>query len=369
MRLRSCIDRVRRSLGSLAALGAWLCSSCAPGGFRDETKIAEVRIMASQADKPYAKPGDTVKVTVLAYDGRKSQPEPMEIYWLAFKNVPPYVCKDPPSDAYYACFQQLAGAGGRAPDAGAGPRDAGAGAGAGGGGLPAFPPGTTLPLVTGDTMQFTVPADAVTAHPIVPGTPVPYGLTIVFNIACAGHIQTLPLDPTSDNPVKVPFGCFDSNGNQLTPDDYVIGFTRVYAYDTLTNANPVIDHIDVEGQTVDMTQGFTTPHCTANLRNGCPKVHIGPVVPPSSWELNPEVTDVNGNPVHEEIWADFYSTFGQLSSSARLLYDARTGSIGGPDVTNNEFLPPNDPGDGFIWIVVHDNRGGTDWRQVPVHVN
>jgi hypothetical protein len=354
---------------SLAALGAWLCSSCAPGGFRDETNIAGVRIMASSADKPYAKPGDTVTLSVLAYDGRTNKPEPMQIYWLAVPGLPPYVCKDPPNDAYYACFAQLAGAGGRAPDAGAGPRaDGGAGAGA----PPHLmlpPPGTKLPLVTGTSLQFTMPGDAVTAHPIVPGTPIPYGLTILFNIACAGHIETLPLDPTSDNPVVVPFGCFDQNGNQLTPDDYVIGITRVYAYDTLTNANPVIDHVDVEGQPVDLTQGFTTGHCTASRRNGCPKVHIGPVVPPSSWELNPESHDVNGNVEHEEIWADFYDTFGQVSSSARLLYDARTGSIGGPDVTDNDFLPPNDPGDGFIWIVVHDSRGGASWVQVPVHVN
>jgi hypothetical protein len=349
-------------------LGAWLSSSCAPGGFRDETTISSVRIMASAADKPYARPGDTVTVSVLAFDGRPNKPEPMQIYWLAVAGFPPFVCTNPPNDAYYACFQALAGAGGGA-DAGAGAgADAGAGAGAGGL-LALFPPGKALPLVTGPSLQFTMRADAVTTHPVVSGAPVPYGLAIIFNIACAGHIERLPLDPTSDNPVQVPLGCFDKNGNQLSPDDYVIGFTRVYAYDTLTNANPVIDHVDVEGQPVDLNQGFTTPRCAASRRSDCPKVKIGPVVPASSWEPNPEAHDVNGNALHEEIWADFYVTFGQVSSSARLLFDAKTGSVGGPDVTNNEFLPPADPGDGFIWIVVHDSRGGASWAQVPVHVN
>jgi hypothetical protein len=352
------------------ALGAWLSSSCAPGGFRDETTISGVRIMASAADKPYAKPGDTVTVNVLAYDGRANKPEPMKVYWLAEQGCPPFVCTDPPNDAYYACFQQLLAAG--TADAGSGSAgDAGGGAGPGGSCRLALPPpGIELnKLVTGSSFQFTMPADAVTKHPVVPGTPVPYGLAIIFNIACAGHIELLPIDRTSDNPVQVPLGCFDKDHNQLSPDDYVIGFTRVYAYDTLTNANPVIDHVDVEGQPVDLTQGFTTARCTASRRDNCPKVRIGPVVPASSWELNPEARDVNGNIVHEEIWADFYVTFGQVTSAARLLYDARTGSVGGPDVTNNEFLAPADPGDGFIWIVVHDSRGGATWAQVPVHVN
>jgi hypothetical protein len=342
----------------VSAAGSWLCSSCAPGGFRDETNIAEVRILASAADPPYAKPGQTVTVSVLAYDGRPNKPEPMEIYWV------PVVCKDPPNDAYYGCFQQFA-AELAAASAGA---DAGADGGRGAG-LTGPMPGKTLPLPTGPSFQFRMPDDAVTAHPAVPGTPVPYGLAFLFNIACAGHIQPLPLDPSSDNPVQVPLGCFDANGNQLTPDDYVIGYTRVYAFTSVTNANPVIDHVDVEGHPVDLTKGFTTDHCTASLRANCPKVHIGPVVPASSWELTPESRDVNGNVLHEEIWADFYATFGQVASAARLLYDARTGSLGGPDATDNDFLPPTDPGDGFLWVVVHDNRGGASWAQVPVHVN
>jgi hypothetical protein len=210
-----------------------------------------------------------------------------------------------------------------------------------------------------------MPSDAVTRHTTVAGTRVPYGLGISFNIACAGHIEALPIDPSSDNPVQIPLACFDTNGNQLSPDNYVIGYVRVYAFDTVTNANPVIDHVDVNGQTVDLTQGFTVAHCSGS----CPKVKIGPVVPPSSQEPNPEATDTHGNVLKEEIWADFYATFGSLGSSGRLLFDPRTGSVGGPEKTDNEFTPPSTPGDGSIFIVVHDDRGGASWAVVPVHVN
>jgi hypothetical protein len=93
-------------------LFAWAALSCAPSGFQDEAFINSVRILASAADKPYAKPGDTVNLSVLAFDGRPIKPEPMKIFWL------PFVCKDPLNDAYYGCFGQIAsgmGGGGSGP--------------------------------------------------------------------------------------------------------------------------------------------------------------------------------------------------------------------------------------------------------------
>jgi len=156
-----------------------------------------------------------------------------------------------------------------------------------------------------------------------------------------------------------PVGCFDAQHNLLGPNDYVFGFSRVYAYDQLQNTNPVIDHVDVDGQAVDLQLGFQVRRCAPN---DCANVHIGPVVPPSSQEANPANND------KEEIWAEFFSTFGSLSDEARLLYDTTTGSVGDPSVTDDQFHPPNDPGDGTIWIVVHDDRGGANWATVPVHV-
>jgi hypothetical protein len=91
-------------------------------------------------------------------------------------------------------------------------------------------------------------------------------------------------------------------------------------------------------------------------------------VPESSWELDPGSTDVDNQPLHEEIWADFYSTFGSFDGSTGLLYDATTGSLGGPSVTDAQFEPPSAAGDGTIWIVVHDNRGGATWVTIPVQV-
>ncbi len=359
---------MRRLLPALPLLAfAWASTSCAPSGFADPTQIETVRVLASSADKPYAAPGDTVTLDVLAFDGRTTKPEPMKVYWL------PLVCENPTDDAYYACFQQFARAA-QAGDAGGAGGDAGAPA-----------PGGPFALPTGTSFSFTMPKDAVTAHPAVPGTPVPYGLAIVFNIACAGHVQLVPIDPSNQNPQAVPVGCFDAAGNQLGPDDWVLGFTRVYAYDKVRNANPVISYVDVAGKHLPVApqpgapQIYTAPACSspqgclsmpacASSKSGDCDVKLGPSVPDSSWEVNPEQTDVNGKPLHEEIWVDYYTSLGQVQDEARLLYDTTSGSVGGPDKTDNTFAAPDTAGTGDLWMVVHDNRGGTSWVTVPMQV-
>jgi hypothetical protein len=349
------------------ALGALSWSSCAPSGFQDERLIQSVRVLASSADQPYAAPGSMVKVQVLAFDGRSTKPEPMAVYWL------PFECKNPPNDAYYACFAQFAGA------ARGGGAEAGAGMPGAEGGAGGLQPGVDLTpiLATGPSFEFTMAPDVIATHQTPNGVPCPYGLEILFNMACAGHVELVPLDP--GNVQSPPVGCFDAQHNRLGPTDYVFGVTRVYAYGsctagpavgtTPTNTNPIIESIDVDGQRMTANQDGTWPpinktRCAGN----CPKIHIGPVVPVSSWEPNPAEQDANGNELHEQIWASFFSTAGSWNDGVRLLYDASSGAPGGPSTTDNQFQLPGDPIDGFIWIVVHDNRGGTAWATVPLHV-
>jgi hypothetical protein len=207
---------------------------------------------------------------------------------------------------------------------------------------------------------------------MVKGISVPYGLVIVFNVACAGHLELVPLDPNNINPQQVPIGCFDARHDQLGPDDWVFGFTRVFAYDSVTNHNPKIIKIDIPEHPVDWsaftagvayaTTTLTVTHCSGD----CKDFAIGPVVPPSSQEVQAQLG--SGTQTKEELWAEFYSTFGKFKDNARLLYDSMQGSPGDASVTDNRFTPPSDPGTGTIWIVVHDNRGGVAWVTIPVDV-
>jgi hypothetical protein len=373
----------RRALlpASVIALGAW-SSSCSPAGFASDAIVASVRIFATSADKPYAQPGDTVTLSVLAFDGRSAaqRTDPMNVSWL------PIACENPLNDAYYNCFTQPEL--GFVPEGGIPlpPSDAGA---TGDASSDAGPPvacsgldpdaGIPTPVVAG--FQFTVPATSVSSHAVVPGAGAPYGLEIRFNVACAGTVMRVPLDPNNGNPQQIPVACVGSNGQTQGPDNYVFGFTRVYTHEAdagLTNANPVVDGVDFPDAPGDAGwptcfQGSSPTYSTGVLfaplcpigTKSCPHVKLGPIVPPSSQETDPQ----NGK---ELLWVDYYSTFGGFNSSSRLLYDPAGGDVGGLTKTDTEFEPPivgpNDPHDGYIFMAVHDNRGGASWVIVPVHL-
>ncbi len=250
------MKRWRRVLYGMIALQAWALSSCSPADFVSSTVINGVRILASRASKPRAAPGDEVNVDLLAFDGRPNAKAP-KLYWL------PIGCVNPTNDAYYACFAKLAEGGGgggvllTGVDAGADSdsdadsgADSGADADAGAGLAGLLRPGVNLTknsfLIAASSASFRMPENVIIPRN---GVTPSYGLVILFNFACTNDdIELLPYDPNGGNPQQIPIGCFDSNHNQLGPDDFVFGFTRVYAYaeaDQLTEMNPVIKGVDV----------------------------------------------------------------------------------------------------------------------------
>ena len=356
MRMRTGLRVTRRSLGRLVTLGAGLAAlavgiACGTN-FEPASLVDSVRILATQADHPYATPGQTVSLQMLAYDGRVIQPEPMKVWWL------PFVCINPIDDLYYDCFAGLAADGGIAPDSGLGAPDGGAPP-------PLLKPGVDLTplLIEGTKFSLTLPANIISAHATKPNIE-PYGLAIAFNIACAGLVEAVPVDPTSDNPIQIPIGCFDKNEIKLDPSAYVIGFTRVYAYTTWTNNNPVIQQVTFDGGAVP-DSGLTVPHCTASKLQDCQAYSLDTVVPSSSDEVDPSDLGPNGMPRNEEIWVDYFTTQGALDDDARLLYDPVQGQI---TSTATKYHAPQAPGPAVLWAVVHDNRDGTSWQQIPVTV-
>jgi len=370
-------------LGLLPALaGAWL--ACGPKGFQDEALVNGVRILATRADRPYAKPGDTVTLSVLAADGRSSRPEPMVIYWFPVALAPPlslplpkasFVCEDPKNDAYYACFASLASAIG---DAGA---QADGSSGDGGNQGFAIGPGVDLSpfLPQGPTLSVPISRDIIANHPTMSGT-MPYGLALVFNMACAGHPELLPVDPSNLSFNQLPVGCFDKDHNQLDANSYVVGYATIYAYDSLTNANPVIAHILYQGNVMDggyvgdsstarakppADGGIVVPACTETDRDACATYSFDIDVPSTSWQTDLQNIGSNGQPLHEQVWVDYYWSAGDFSDDSRLIYDPTQGAVGNTSVS---LTPPASPTAATFWAVVHDNRGGVAWDTVPFRV-
>jgi hypothetical protein len=347
----------RALAGAAVVLGTCAAFSCSPADFESQTVVDTIRVFASRASEPRARPGDTVKVEMLAYDGRPTKPEPMTLSWL------PIACVNPAGDAYYACFQPDAGNGA---DAGASGMLADAGAGAvsdagnGAAGLGSLA-GADLSsiLVPGSSFSYTIPQNIIIPRN---GVSPSYGLVILFNFACGGHIELVAANLNTGNPQLIPFGCFDKNHNQLGADDFVFGFTRIYAYDQdPVEVNPSITTVDLSGGSlaVDTDSGtsapFAVPLCTSS---NCPHHPIGPVVPPSL-------------PSGTQVWADFFSTLGTFTSEARLLYDPMA-TLNIPSGTNDNYIAPSNLSgaqpQNFIWIVVHDDQGGANWVTVPLQV-
>lgn len=360
---------MRRRFASAAAGGAIaglvLLAACG-ASFEPSHKVQSIRILAAAADKPYAKPGDQVTVDLLAYDGRAEQPEPMQLSWL------PFVCVNPPGDLYYACFLALLGTDAGATRIGADssiPADAGGDAGRGisaGDIVSRLTPGTDLTpfLVKGSKFSFKIPDDIVDKHPPVQGAGEPYGLAIVFNVACAGRVVLAEIDP-SKGPQQVPVACVDKSGNPVGPNDWVFGFTRVYSYKSDTNANPVIDGLTFDGKPVDLAKGIVVERCKADKTRDCEEHKLDTKVPPSSWEESRIGVKPGDPPRHEQIWVSYYMTTGDVSDGARLLYDVNQGAV---SETETKFQSPGFPIEGTMWAVVRDNRGGTAWRQFPLKV-
>ncbi len=352
--------RLRLFFLSVVAIAA----ACRAQQFDPQSKVDSVRMFTVRADKPYANPGEAVTLDALLADGRKDKTtHPLKLYWF------PLVCLNPTDDLYYACFIPANDAGIEAgaqiiPTIDAGVGDAGLG-GDGGGGrgnpLASLPPGVDIGpfLPQGTSFGFTMPKDAIVPRQ---GSD-PYGLTVLFNIACTGHVTLAQRNPAG-GPQQVPIQCTGDDGLPLPPSEYVIGISRVYSYASRTNTNPVIEKMTLDGVDVDPTQGLTVDVCTAQKSTDCKDIKIDVRVSDSSWEVDPSEVEPNGT-LHEQIWVDYYSDLGDFDNDARLLFDAKKGRT---DDSAVKYHAPKDPGDGTVWAVVHDNRGGAQWIVVPLHV-
>ena len=236
-------------------------------------------------------------LNLLTADGRNAPTTPGTVSWI------PILCEDPIDDLYYACFGNIADGGvllaadGAAPVSTSDAGDSGDAGDDGGGTSDAGAPSTPLPLAggfsslptgvdltpylpQGSSFSFTMPDDAITRHPLVAGTH-PYGLVILFNAICAGHLEFTAATNGGGPQGGIPLGCYDANHVAQDSDNFVFGLTRVYAYTDRPNANPVISGVTMNGQMVDSAVGITVPHCTTVHDADCPKNNFFITVPES----------------------------------------------------------------------------------------
>jgi hypothetical protein len=324
------VKRRAAAIGLFALLAAYGCGS----DFSPKNEVQQIRILAAKADIPYAHVGETVNLEVLADDGRRTpNKKPMRVFWF------PAPCINPPGDQYYFCYAAIAQ-------------------------LPERQNLTSV-LVEGTKTSITIPQNALDGVVLRPGQTERYVTAYNFVVACAGHVERIPLK-SGQNLNQLPIACFDDEtGLELDAGSFVVGFTRVFVFDTRRNTIPVLDGVTFQGQPIDPAVGVKTGTCVKDKNDQCQTVKLNVNFPDSDAEIDPDNVDANGRVLRETIYVDWYTTNGRFRTDRKIVYD---GNLGRPPKTDAEFEPPNDPVKGKMWAILHDNRGGTTWFEFPLEI-
>jgi len=333
-----------RLVGGASAVGLALGLAGCGEEFDPQSKLSTLRVIAVRADNPYPHPGETVQLDMLWYDGKSpvdAQPplrpaplgEPglppagesraLRLFWLSG-------CYNPLGDLYYECFAQFADTFAAAQD---------------------DPAALAQYVGFGPSFQVKVPDDLISRRPPQEGR-TPYGLSFVFFALCAGEV--LPAEPGADG---LPFACLDSSGNRLGADDFVFGYFAFYSYDQITNTNPKVEGLLIDGAPVgEGDEPSFSPGST---------VEVKVVVDPASVEYNPLALDASGNAQQEMMWVAYYASGGELDKGSRLVNDATQGYS---DDHGVKLDLPSEAGPVKVFAVVHDSRGGVQWVTRTVRV-
>jgi hypothetical protein len=362
--------------GLLAILGAAL-AACGGTGFDKPSVIKGVRVLAVQKEPAYPHPGETVNLTMLYWDGKRSQSgrSPVQVLWVG-GGANGWSCINPKGDLYYGCFESAGTTGTEADASVPGADDAGAIADATASddagvatdaAAPDAGPQTALALADHvSTHHADIPPANVILKPIPPERGSPYGLEYVFFAACAGRIGFIP---PAASPNTLPVGCFGPAGELLGPDEFVPGYTSIYVYADRRNANPIVSSLLLDGAPIGSSAGPAAtppriPRCTSSDSIDCPAHTIKVAIDPASAEQDPSAT-IDTGPLTEQMWVAFYVTAGDLKSELRLVNDSQKGWN---EDNGTEWRAPATPGPARLWGVVHDNRGGVAWVEGEVVV-
>jgi hypothetical protein len=253
-----------------------------------------------------------------------------------------------------------------------------------------------LRIGAGDSFRYEMPTWLIEQHTPSADPDVPdYGLAQVYFAVCDGKIGlSAPwqenidlLTVMSDATMGFPLTCLDpQTGKERGPDNFMVSYSNVYAYETLINKNPVINGVKLGGTKVDRAAlciGDTcepyadacdnpsaprVPRCKEDNADACDTIKVLPVL---SEKENSEVDVVStnagrgGGDLLEQMWIRYYADRGSIRTEVKRLQDATEGWF---DEHGTEWVVPRNSGSAIIWSVAYDNRGGVDWVRLGVCV-
>jgi hypothetical protein len=200
-----------------------------------------------------------------------------------------------------------------------------------------------------------------------------------------------------------------------------VGYTAVYGYDSITNANPIvkgfrIDDVPIKPECIDdaciaeelgnggpslgdaglndsgeagsdaalhdsgaLEAAAPLPAavdpcanptsitcfdvCTEDDQKNCPQHAITLVSDASTVQADDAAQAREGGTLKEQAWINYYVDQGELENEVKLLSDATAGY---QNDYGTKIRVPKKVGPFHVWGVAHDNRGGVSWVKVEL---
>ncbi|MGC4069944.1 MAG: hypothetical protein QM784_35860 [Polyangiaceae bacterium] len=222
-----------------------------------------------------------------------------------------------------------------------------------------------------------------------------YGLTQVYFTVCDGELELAepwkgeidPFTVLADATLGFPITCVDpKTKEQRGPENFVVSYSNVYAYASLSNRNPKIAGMKLDGKAVDESAlciGETCDvesnacdnpraprfkRCNEEKEADCPAVKVLPGLNESDnseADVTATLAGAGGDTLLEQMWIRYYADRGTIKNEAKRLQDANEGWFSDH---GTEWKVPRKAGSVKLWTVVYDNRGGVDWVRTSICV-
>lgn len=430
---------VVRTAGVLLALALAPCLMACGPEVDPPSKLSSLRVLAVKKDDPYLRvtppsadapksgayqPDNVASMTVAIDDARPRSERrgPLQKLWFAG-------CSNPPGDTYFSClltvwlsFKAFEALGPETLADGeawgideADPADilkfvtdtfpdyvTGSGGTNGSTDTPAvsqeelIEQALAIRVGAGDTFDYQIPEWLIEKHTPSADKDIPlYGLSQVFFAACDGKMGLSPewqgtMDPLTvltDATLGFPLTCYDEKTKEPRgPDHFVVSYSNLYAYENISNKNPVISGATLDDVAVDPSalcigapcatdtsacankRAPHIPRCDKPKSSDCKNLALKPVMDSKAnreIDVNATNAEGGGGELLEQLWLRYYATSGEIANDAKRLQDANEGWF---DDHGTKWRVPRTAGSVSLWAVAYDNRGGSDWVRVSVCV-
>jgi hypothetical protein len=280
------------------------------------SKVDSLRVLAQQADQPFAHPGETVQLRSLSYD-----PEGRPLTW-AWAS-----CVNPSESSLQGCLDRIAES--------------------------SDPAGAVFATGEGvDSPTLIVPSDVISRLPEGARAAASVG---IVSAACPGDLSW------GDGVGALPFRCREKgSGRELALDDFIVGIKRLTVRETERNQNPRIERITFDGADWAEDDVKEVGSCDRDdfYYDLCPdeRHQIAPQVSAESFEAG---RDELGRDFTEQVVLQYYATEGIFENEVKIGSEPKNGFVARKRASGQTLQ---------LWFVVRDNRGGVSWaaRQLRV---